>query len=122
MDKVQKHNSFNTDSGAHPASYSMGTRRFSTGVKQPGREADHSPASSAEIKECVKLYLHSPSTPSRRGAQLKHRDNFTFYLYLMETGWGSVDWQISEKYRQFTMTSHFESSETHSSEESPHLI
>jgi hypothetical protein len=26
----------------------------------------------------VELYLHSPSTPSWRGAQLKHRDNFTF--------------------------------------------
>jgi len=30
----------------------------------------------------VELYLHSPNTPSWRGAQLKHRDNFTFYLYL----------------------------------------
>jgi hypothetical protein len=30
------------------------------GVKWPGREADHSPPSSAEIKECVELYLHSP--------------------------------------------------------------
>jgi hypothetical protein len=27
------------------------------GVKRPGREADHS--SSAEVKECVELYLHS---------------------------------------------------------------
>jgi len=25
--------------------------------------------------------LHSPNTPSWRGAQLKHTDNFTFYLY-----------------------------------------
>jgi hypothetical protein len=29
-------------------------------VKGPGREADHSPPSSAEVKECVELYLHSP--------------------------------------------------------------
>jgi hypothetical protein len=28
----------------------------------------------------VELYLHSPNTPSWRGAQLKHRDNFTFTL------------------------------------------
>jgi hypothetical protein len=35
-----------------------------------GREADHSPPSSAEVKECVALYLHSPNTPSWRGAQL----------------------------------------------------
>jgi hypothetical protein len=47
-------------------------------VKRPGREADHSPPSSAQVKECVELYLHSPNMPSRRGAQLNHRDNFTF--------------------------------------------
>jgi len=27
----------------------------------------------------VELYLHSPNTPSWCGAQLKHRNNFTFY-------------------------------------------
>jgi hypothetical protein len=32
----------------------------SLGVKRPGREADQSPPSSAEIRECVELYLHSP--------------------------------------------------------------
>jgi hypothetical protein len=31
---------------------------FSLGVKRPGHEADHSPPSSAEVKECVELYLH----------------------------------------------------------------
>jgi hypothetical protein len=35
-----------------------------------GREADHSPPSSAEVKEWAELYLHSPNTPSWRGAQL----------------------------------------------------
>jgi hypothetical protein len=30
----------------------------------------------------VPMYLHSPNTPSWRGAQLKHRDNFTFTFYL----------------------------------------
>jgi hypothetical protein len=50
----------------------------SLGVKRPRRESDHSLPSSAEVKECVELYLHSPSAPSWRGAQLKHRDNFTF--------------------------------------------
>jgi hypothetical protein len=53
---------------------------LSLGIKQPGREADHSPPSNAEVKECVELYLHSPNTPSWRGAQLKHRTNFTFTL------------------------------------------
>jgi hypothetical protein len=51
---------------------------LSLGVKRPGREAHHSPLSSAEIKECVELYLHFPNTSSWRGAQLKHRNNCTF--------------------------------------------
>jgi hypothetical protein len=51
---------------------------LSLGVKRPGREADPSPPSNAEVKECVELYLHSPNTPSWHGAQLKHRDIFTF--------------------------------------------
>jgi hypothetical protein len=39
-----------------------------------GREADHSPPSSAEVKEWVELYFHSPNMPSWRGAQLgEHR-------------------------------------------------
>jgi hypothetical protein len=38
----------------------MGTRGSFPGVKRPGREADHSPPSSAEVKEWVELYLHSP--------------------------------------------------------------
>jgi hypothetical protein len=41
---------------------------LSLGVKRPGREADHSTPSSAEVKECVGLYLHSPNNPSWRGA------------------------------------------------------
>jgi hypothetical protein len=32
---------------------------LSLGVKRPGREADHSPPSSAEVEEYVELYLHS---------------------------------------------------------------
>jgi hypothetical protein len=51
------------------------------GVKRLGREADHSPPSSAEVKECVELYFHSSNTPSWRDAQLKHRDKFTFTFY-----------------------------------------
>jgi len=33
---------------------------LSLGVKRPGREADHSPPSSAEVKEQVEINLHSP--------------------------------------------------------------
>jgi hypothetical protein len=39
-----------TGSGAHPASCTMGTGDLSPGVKaRPGRDADHSPPSSAEV-------------------------------------------------------------------------
>jgi hypothetical protein len=44
---------------------------LSLGVKWPGREADHSPPSSAKVRECVEIYLHSPNTPSWSGAELK---------------------------------------------------
>jgi hypothetical protein len=73
------HHSVQNGSGAHPASYPMGTRGSFPGAKQPEREADHSPPTSSEVKEWVELYLHSPNTPPWRGAQLQHRDNFTFY-------------------------------------------
>jgi hypothetical protein len=40
-----------TSSGAHPDSYPMGTGGSFPGVKaRPGRDADHSPPSSAEVK------------------------------------------------------------------------
>jgi hypothetical protein len=42
-------------------------------VKRPCREADNSRPSSAEVKEWVKLYLHSPDTYSWRCAQLKKK-------------------------------------------------
>jgi hypothetical protein len=39
-----------TDSGTHLASYPVGTGALPPGVKRQGREADHSPSSSAEVK------------------------------------------------------------------------
>jgi hypothetical protein len=45
------HHRVQNGSGAHPAFYPMRTRGFSVGVKGPGSEADHSPPSSAEVKE-----------------------------------------------------------------------
>jgi hypothetical protein len=45
-----------TDSEAHPASFTMGTRSF-PGVNRPGRYVDHPPQSRAEVKERVLLYL-----------------------------------------------------------------
>jgi hypothetical protein len=41
-----------TGSGAHPASYTVGTGgSFPGGKARPGRDADHSPSSSAEVKK-----------------------------------------------------------------------
>jgi hypothetical protein len=42
--------SVQTGSGAHPASYTIGTGALSPGGKRQWREADHSPASSAVVK------------------------------------------------------------------------
>jgi hypothetical protein len=55
-----------TDSGAHPASYTLDTGgSFPRGKARPGRDADHSPPSSAEVKKEQELYLLSPKVPSR---------------------------------------------------------
>jgi hypothetical protein len=41
-----------TGSGAHPTSYTMGTGgSLSGGKARPGRDADHSPPSTAEVKK-----------------------------------------------------------------------
>jgi tryptophan synthase alpha subunit len=51
-------------------------------LKRPGREANHSPPTSAEVKKML-IYISTPYTPSWRIAQLvKHRDNF---IYLLST-------------------------------------
>jgi hypothetical protein len=57
------HHHIQNSSGACPASYPMGTRG-----SFPGGKADHSPLSSAKVKECVVLYLHSPNTSPWHGA------------------------------------------------------
>jgi hypothetical protein len=46
-----------TSSGVHPTSYPMGTGDYFPGVERQGREADHSPPTSAEVK---KMWIHSP--------------------------------------------------------------
>jgi hypothetical protein len=51
-----------------PVQWAPGNVSLRTGW--PGREADHSPPSSAEVKECVGLCLHSPNASSWRGACL----------------------------------------------------
>jgi hypothetical protein len=44
------HHRVQNGSGAHPASYTMVLGDLSLGVKRPGREANHSPPSSVEVK------------------------------------------------------------------------
>jgi hypothetical protein len=56
-----------TGSGAHPASCPMDTGGlFPWGKARPGRDADHSPPSSAEVENEQELYLLSPQAPPWR--------------------------------------------------------
>jgi hypothetical protein len=50
-------------------------------LKRPGREADHSPLSSAEVNEWVELHFYSPNTPSWLGAQLKRAQGQLYLLF-----------------------------------------
>jgi hypothetical protein len=50
---------------------------FSLGVKRPGREADHSPPSSAEVKNAWS-YTSAPQYAFMALWLVKHRENFTF--------------------------------------------
>jgi hypothetical protein len=62
-----------------------------------GREADHSPPSSVEVKEWVELYLHSPKAPSWRDAQLGGAQGqlyLTFYLLHSEDIYIRISLQI----------------------------
>jgi hypothetical protein len=53
------HHRVETDTGAHPASYLLGTERYFTlGMKLPGREADRSPQFSSEIKNSQLVHRH----------------------------------------------------------------
>jgi hypothetical protein len=69
-----------TGSEAHPASYLVGTGGpFRGGKARPGRDADHSPPSSAEVKNEQELYLLSRHAPPWRVA-----GQLYFYFTLRE--------------------------------------
>jgi hypothetical protein len=56
-----------TGYGAHPASCTVGTGGpFHGDNARPRREADHTPPSSAQVKNELELYLLSPLSPSWR--------------------------------------------------------
>jgi hypothetical protein len=76
------HRSVQTGSGADPASCPMGTVGSFPGVKRQGREAVHSPPSSAEVKNGGAV-PPLPRMPSWYSAKLnKHGDNFTFIMWI----------------------------------------
>jgi hypothetical protein len=66
-----------TSSEAHPASCTMGTGGPFPGIKaRPGRDANHSPISSAEVENEQELYLLSP-----KHLRSVWWDSFSFNLY-----------------------------------------
>jgi hypothetical protein len=56
----------------------MDTRALSLGVKRSGREADHSPPSSAEVKNVCRAIPPLPQYVFMAWCLVKHRYNFTF--------------------------------------------
>jgi len=62
------HHRVQNGSGAHPASNRMGTRGSFPGDKAARAWSWPLTTTSAEVKECVELYLHSFNTPPWRGA------------------------------------------------------
>jgi hypothetical protein len=71
--------SVQTHSRVHPASYPVGNRGSFPGGKVAGHEADHSPPSSAKVKNGGAI-PPLPHTSSWRGAQLiKHMENISKY-------------------------------------------
>jgi hypothetical protein len=49
-----------TGSGVHPASFPMGTRALFPALKRPGRENDHSPLTTVEVK---KTWIYTSTHP-----------------------------------------------------------
>jgi hypothetical protein len=76
------HHRVQTESGAHPASYLMGTRGSFPGGKAAGGWSWPLTSTYFRGHECVDIYLHSPNTTSWRGAQLKKSTGTTLLLPL----------------------------------------
>jgi hypothetical protein len=75
---------------------------FSRWIKWLGGGGWSWPLTSCPGQESMELYLHSPITPSWRGAYLKHRDNFTFYtLYFSKIHFNIVSQLMPRSYKWF---------------------
>jgi hypothetical protein len=59
-------------SGAHPASYLMGTMVISLGLKWPGCEVNHAPSSSAEVKNVWRYTSTTPYVSTYQRAEHSH--------------------------------------------------
>jgi hypothetical protein len=57
---------------------------FSLGVKRPGREADHSPPSSAEVKNAWNYTSTLTDYVFMAWCLVKHRDNFTLTFTVLK--------------------------------------
>jgi hypothetical protein len=103
---ISLHHHIQNGSGSTQPSSQWVPGALSLGVKQLGSEANHSPPSSAEVKECMELFLHSSNMPSWRGTQLKkkHRDNFTFTFtfYICTLQIHNFSWLIPAWYHMGT--------------------
>jgi hypothetical protein len=73
--------SVKTGSGAHSASYPMGTGGFLPGIKRPEREAYHPPSSRAEVKNAWS-YTSNPKYVFMACCLIKYRDNLTLLSQL----------------------------------------
>jgi hypothetical protein len=77
---VSLHYRVPNDSGAHPASYPMGTRGSFPGAKRPDREADHSSPSSAGVKNAWS-YTSAPKYVFMAWCLVSTGTNSPFYIY-----------------------------------------
>jgi hypothetical protein len=77
-----------TSSEAHPTCCTMGTGgSFPGGKSRPGRDSDHSPPSSAEVKNKSELYPLYPLAPAwRTGTAL-----FYFYYICVSSWQGGIN-------------------------------
>jgi hypothetical protein len=72
------HHRVQTGSGANPAFFPMGTRVAFLGVKRPGHEADHSPPTSAKVKNAGAIPpLSQYAFKAWCSVKKEHRDGMT---------------------------------------------
>jgi hypothetical protein len=73
-----------TGSAVHPTSYSMGIGAFSRGVKRPGREADHSPPTNAEVRKMLIRTSTPPYTSTVTEESLQFTTSQILFQWLFQ--------------------------------------